>query len=102
MEYLLALMAAGAVGWIWHTNLGVRELATRLARERCTETGAQFLDGTVAFTGAFPERRNGRVYLRRRYRFDFTDGSGQRFTGRVILVGQELDELRLYTGPVPH
>lgn len=99
MEYLLALMGLGAAGWLWHSSLGARELATRLARERCTEAGLQFLDGTVAFAGISLERRHGRVHLRRRYRFEFADSEGRRLAGKVVLVGTELDEMRLHTGP---
>ncbi len=101
MEYLLALVALGVAGWLWHTGLEARELATQLAREHCAGVDLQFLDGTVAYAGSGLERRYGKVQLRRQYRFEFADRDGQRHVGKVVLIGLQLEELRLDTGPIP-
>ncbi len=93
MEYVIALIGLGAAGWLWHTGLEARELATRLARERCADLNLQFLDGTVAFARASLERENGRVRLRRQYRFEFADRDGRRHAGKVVMIGLDLMEL---------
>ena len=101
MEYLLALMGLGAAGWLWHTGLEARELATQLARERCADMELQFLDGTVAFVGISLERRNGKIRVRRQYRFEFADADGRRHAGKAVLIGLQIEELRLDAAPAP-
>jgi len=101
MEYLLALMGLGAAGWLWHTGLEARELATQLARERCADMDLQFLDGTVAFAGISLERRNGKIRVRRQYRFEFADGDGRRHAGKAVLIGLQIEELCLNADPAP-
>ncbi|MHB8347875.1 MAG: DUF3301 domain-containing protein [Acidiferrobacterales bacterium] len=101
MEYLIALIGLGAAGWLWHTGLEARELATQLARARCADLDLQFLDGTVAFAGASLGRRNGRMHLRRQYRFEFADRDSRRHSGKVVMIGLDLVELLPNREPAP-
>ena len=52
LAYFLAAacILAGVYGF-WHSSLGARETANRIAREACSRAVVQLLDGTVAFAG---------------------------------------------------
>jgi hypothetical protein len=94
---LLALLI-GLVGvaWAWHTNLGARERANVAALETCQRTGAQLLDGTVAFRGFRPARgSDGRLRMRRTYVFDYSQDGVTRRQGFVILHGHSLESIGL-------
>ncbi len=102
MDYLTALAALIFLLWLWHSSLKARETATQLARQECTDRDLQFLDGTVAFSGVWLQRNDGRIRLWRGYRFEFADHDGRRFAGRLVLSGLDLEELHLYVGRPAH
>jgi hypothetical protein len=94
---LLALLI-GLIGvaWAWHANLGARERANVAASETCERTGAQLLDGTVAFRGLrLALGPDGRLRLRRTYVFDYSQDGVTRRQGFVILLGQSLESIGL-------
>ena len=85
-----------AVAWAWHANLGARERANLAALETCRRTGAQLLDGTVAFRGFRPARGpDGRLRVRRTYVFDYSQDGVTRRQGFVILLGDSLESIGL-------
>jgi len=94
---LLALVSGLiAVAWAWHANLGARERANLAALETCQRTGAQLLDGTVAFRGFRPARGpDGRLHMRRTYVFDYSPDGVMRRQGFVILMGDSLESIGL-------
>ena len=94
---LLALVVGLiAVAWAWHANLGARERANLAALETCQRTGAQLLDGTVAFRGFRPTRGpDGRLRVRRTYVFDYSQDGVTRRQGFVILLGDSLESIGL-------
>ena len=94
---LLALVVGLiAVAWAWHANLGARERANLAALETCQRTGAQLLDGTVAFRGFRPARGpDGRLRVRRTYVFDYSQDGVTRRQGFVILLGDSLESIGL-------
>ena len=94
---LLALVSGLiAVAWAWHANLGARERANLAALETCQRTGAQLLDGTVAFRGFRPARGpDGRLRMRRTYVFDYSQDGVTRRQGFVILLGDSLESIGL-------
>ena len=49
--FLAAACILAAVYGFWHSSLGAREAANRIAREACSRAVVQLLDGTVAFAG---------------------------------------------------
>ena len=91
------VLAAGAVGgWFWYDSLRARENAVALGREACERDRLQFLDETVLCTRTRPARgADGRVRLRRMYRFEFSDDGVNRRTGHLVLLGAELESLEL-------
>ena len=93
---LALLLGLVGVAWLWHANLGAREQANVAALETCQSTGAQLLDGTVAFRG-FGAARDayGRLKLRRTYVFDYSQDGVTRRQGFVILLGDSLESIGL-------
>lgn len=95
MEPIYWLLLLGAIGGFWLVNLRARELATRLARERCAREKLQFLDGTVALARLRPAVYRGRLLWRRRYQFEFSEHGDLRRAGHIELMGLTLKELYL-------
>lgn len=93
MESIFWLALLGAIGGFWLINLRARELATRLARERCAREQLQFLDDTVALARLRPAVDRGRLVWRRRYQFEFSEHGELRRTGYIELLGLTVKEL---------
>ncbi|HEY5720029.1 MAG TPA: DUF3301 domain-containing protein [Gammaproteobacteria bacterium] len=93
---LLALLAVGALAWLWQHNLQIRERATRLARETCKRQELQLLEGTVALASARPCRGpNGRLALRRTYLFEYSEDGASRQRGYIVFSGGRLEGVGL-------
>lgn len=86
---ILAAVAAG--GWFWWDSLQAREAANAAIRPACKAQGLLFLDDTVALAGLRPARNEeGRVQMRRVYRFEFSDTGDNRRRGSVTLLGSRI------------
>ena len=93
---LAALCALAVLAWVWYSSLRAREQANAAAFDTCQRTGAQLLDGTVAFRGLRPVRgSDGRIALQRTYVFDYSHDGVTRRQGFVILVGATLASIGL-------
>ena len=94
---LLALLCVLiGLAWAWHTNLAAGERANLAALENCQRTGAQLLDGTVAFRRLRPARGpDGWLRLRRTYVFDYSQDGVTRRQGFVILLADSLESIGL-------
>jgi Protein of unknown function (DUF3301) len=93
---LALLLGLAGLAWAWHASLRARELANLAALETCERSGAQLLDGTVAFRGLWPARGgDGRLALRRTYVFDYSQDGVTRRQGFVILLGTALESIGL-------
>jgi hypothetical protein len=94
-EVMLLAGATGA-GWFWYDSMRARERAVALGRRACEREGLQFLDETVLCTRTRPARAaDGRVRLRRVYRFEFSDDGVNRRGGELVLLGPALESLEL-------
>jgi hypothetical protein len=94
-EVMLLAGATGA-GWFWYDSMRARERAVALGRHACEREGLQFLDETVLCTRTRPARAaDGRVRLRRVYRFEFSDDGVNRRGGELVLLGPALESLEL-------
>jgi hypothetical protein len=92
--FLIALL--GALAWFWYASLARRETAMDAARRACLAENVQLLDETVALAGLWMQRsENGRVRLRRIYRFEFSDTGDNRLGGSVTLLGALVQALYL-------
>jgi hypothetical protein len=96
MSELVAALAIGALGWLWYDSMRARERALGAGRQACERDGLQFLDETVQIARLRPARdREGRLVLRRTYRFEFSDDGVRRRGGTVVMLGGELESLQL-------
>lgn len=90
----LAGLVAGAL--FWADSLRVRERALAAGRRACERYGVQLLDETVAFASLRLARdEDGRVRLKRTYRFEFSDTGDNRRHGAIVMLGPELADLQL-------
>lgn len=90
------LALAIAAGWFWLDSLKCREIALAAGQRECTAQGFQFLDWTVAQATLRPERdREGRVRLRRLYRFEYSETGNDRLEGSVSLLGRRVETVQL-------
>jgi hypothetical protein len=90
----------GAAYRLWHTSLGAREAANRIARDACSRAVVQLLDGTVAFSGFRLGRdTRGRLTLLRTYTFDYTSDGFERSQGFIVMAGPNLKTVGLAGTP---
>lgn len=86
---------AAAYG-VWHSALGAREAANRIARDTCSRAVVQLLDGTVAFAGLRLGRDSaGRLRLLRTYTFDYTRDGFERAQGFIVMAGPNVQTVGL-------
>jgi hypothetical protein len=96
MSEWLWLGALCVVAWFWSDSLRARERAIALCRDACNRRALQLLDETVALERLALQRdRDGRVRIRRRYRFEFTRDGAVRDTGTVVMLGDRVVMLDL-------
>ena len=91
-----ALAAIAALGWWWYDSMRARERALVAAGAACGRDGLQFLDETVECVKTRPARDDeGRLVLRRTYRFEFSDDGNNRRAGSVVILGTTVESLNL-------
>jgi hypothetical protein len=94
-EAVALLLLVGA-GLLWADSLRARERAVRAGRDACARYGLQFLDDTVSFARLRLSRdSDGRVKIARTYTFEFSDTGNNRRDGAIVMLGGELQDLRL-------
>ncbi len=91
-----ALAALAALAWWWYDSMRSRERAVATARAACERDHLQFLDDTVECVKTRPARgEEGRLTLRRAYRFEFSDTGNNRRSGTVVVLGATVESLYL-------
>lgn len=101
MWELGAIVALGAAAMLWADSLRARERAVRAGRSACARYELQFLDDTVAFARLKLARDDeGRLKIARTYTFEFSDTGNNRRHGAIVMLGGELQDLRLEPYPV--
>jgi hypothetical protein len=95
----IALIAAGMFFWI--DSLRARERALEAGRSACERYALQFLDDTVAFARLrLARNEDGNVRIARTYTFEFSDTGNNRRHGAIVMLGAELQDVRLEPYPV--
>jgi hypothetical protein len=90
----ILLILAGLYFWI--DSLRARERALAAGRSACERYGLQLLDETVQFARLRLARDGeGRLRLRRTYRFEFSDTGDNRRHGAIVMLGGDLQDLQL-------
>jgi hypothetical protein len=93
---LLSLLVMLAGAGLWFDSFKSREAGMRAVRAACAAEDLLLLDDTVALASLRPGRdEQGRLRLRRVYRFEFSDTGNNRRDGQVTLLGSELVTLHL-------
>ncbi|MCA1605682.1 MAG: DUF3301 domain-containing protein [Acidobacteria bacterium] len=96
MESLLAIGVIVGLIWFWSDSLRAREFALRECKTVCERTDRQLLDQTVALASVGLTRDpEGRVCVRRRYRFEFSIDGGDRYPGQITLTAGRVESLWL-------
>jgi len=91
-----ALAALAALAWWWYDSMRSRERAVATAGAACEREGLQFLDDTVECVKTRPARgEEGRLTVRRTYRFEFSDTGNNRRSGSVVVLGTTVESLYL-------
>lgn len=91
-----ALAAVAALVWFWSDSMRARERAVASGRRACEREGLQFLDETVELVRLGPARcGDGRLRLRRVYRFEFSDTGDNRRGGAVVMLGPAVEAVEL-------
>ena len=96
MWEITVLGVFGAIGWLWYNSMQARERAVAEGGRACDRAGLQFLDQSVECVSLRPTRNDdGRLVLRRVYKFEFADSGWSRRSGHVVITGGEVERLTL-------
>ena len=96
MAELLFVLLMAALVWLWYDSMRARERAVGAGKQVCARDALQFLDDTVQIVKLWPARNSdGRLVLRRTYRFEFSDDGAQRRGGTVVMLGGQIESLDL-------
>jgi len=86
---LLGLLLLIAILVYAFVGIRSKELARSAAKEHCRAYGLGLLDDTVVLQRLFVQRNpDGRIELRRQYRFEFTSDGSLRYSGEIVLSGR--------------
>lgn len=97
---IAALFLCVIAGWIVWDTMKARETANAAMRAACDRRGLFFLDDTVSLQSVRPMRdADGRVRLRRIYRFQYSDTGHNRRDGSIMLLASHV--IALDVGPEP-
>ena len=93
---LAALAALALLAWLWYDSMRAREHAVAAGRGACERERLQFLDDTVECVSVWAGRgENGRARIRRTYRFEFSDTGDNRRSGRIVMLGADVESLTM-------
>ncbi len=99
---IAALLLVLLGGWLIWDTLKARESANGAMRAACEERGLLFLDDTVSLQSVRPVRDDdGRVRLRRVYRFQYSDTGHNRRNGTITLVADFVTALDVNVERLP-
>ena len=92
---ILAVTLTAVGVWYFFDSMRARERATAAAREYCIQSSLQFLDGTVGLKTVALTLESGRLCLRRRYEFHFSESDHSRNSGFVTMKGADVENFIL-------
>jgi hypothetical protein len=93
---LFALGALLLIAWLWFDGTQARERVLEHTRRACEDIGVLLLDQSVVLVSMRPARRaDGRLGLRRGYRFEFSRDGDSRHSGHAWLLGSRIESIHL-------
>jgi hypothetical protein len=94
------VLIAGGI-FLWLDSLRARERALKAGRAACERYQLQFLDDTVSVARLRLGRdADGQLKIARTYTFEFSDTGNNRRHGAIVMLGGQLQDVRLEPYPV--
>jgi hypothetical protein len=91
-----ALAGIALLVWLWYDSMRARERAVAAGLRACERERLQLLDETVECVSLWPARDpDGRLALRRVYRFEFSDNGDNRRGGSIVMLGGDVESLTM-------
>jgi hypothetical protein len=91
-----ALLGLAVLAWVWFDGMQARERVLRHVRRICEESGLLLLDQSVVLVSMrLARQEDGRIGIRRGYRFEFSREGDRRYTGHAWLHGPRLESVHL-------
>ena len=87
---MIGLLLAGVVVALWLDALAARELAGMYSRRLCVDSDLQWLDQSIALQRLGFVRVDGRLVLRRQYRFEVSLNGSDRHRASISLHGRRV------------
>ncbi|ROS04935.1 uncharacterized protein DUF3301 [Sinobacterium caligoides] len=95
MDLFLLLLAAFGY-WYWASARKMREWVFGESKRYCEAEGVQLLDDCVALHRLWFKRDSqGNIRVWRAYQFEFSSTGDERYLGRVITLGKEIELFEL-------
>lgn len=89
---LLVLSGALGAAWYWFDSRRTHERAVRICRTLCQRAEVLLLDETVAESRVTIARDDkGRLRLRRRFNFEYSDDVTDRRRGYIVMLGAQVE-----------
>ncbi len=96
LSTLTWLFVAGLDIWYWWRVRAIKDFVLAAAKDYCRRMDVLLLDDAVYLRGLWFKRdRHGRLRVWRRFLFDFTTTGEERYLGRVIMLGQQVEHIEL-------
>jgi hypothetical protein len=96
IHWLLWLCFLAVVILYWRSALRVKERAFLAARKRCQDMEVQLLDESIYLRRLWLKRNErGQLAVWRAFYFEFTVTGADRYFGRVLMLGNSIQEVQL-------
>ena len=80
----------------WWQAQGIKQQAYQAVKKYCREMELQLLDEGVVLRGFwFKRNAKGKLKMWRAYHFEFSSTGNERYRGRVIMLGLDVEKLEL-------
>ena len=101
VDLLWLILLGGGVLYLWRSG-PFTGLARKLAIAHCQQLDLQLLDHSMVICSLWPVRgADGKLVLRRRYRFEFASTGDRRYQGELVLLGLQLENIELEAYKLP-
>jgi hypothetical protein len=101
VDLLWLVLLGGGVFYLWRSSLFTGQ-ARKLADAHCRQLNLQLLDQSMVICALWPVRgADGRLVIRRRYRFEFSSTGDRRYQGELVMLGLQLEHIELETYKLP-
>jgi hypothetical protein len=96
---LFWLFVLGFAAWYWWRAKAIEDGVLVAAKRYCKTMDVMLLDDVVYLRGVWVKRDSGgQLRVWRRFMFDFTATGEERYSGRIIMLGQKI----VHTELEPH